>query len=174
MGTQVVDFVDVEARTESLGCSMLTGVSVLPLNFEHADSKGDLCYDSIHLDLRRRLRDSGIPGTSLEGSEDQAVLVLLRESAAPEWIAPTIFVAAQAVLQDPALGAVLLGVVSNFLYDQLPRVFRREPSASDEVEFSFVKYSAHDRIYKKATFKGSWKDGQLRGFKEFRDIVCTM
>jgi hypothetical protein len=153
---------------------MPTGVTVLPYNFESADSRDDLCYVGTHLDLRRFLQGSEIPETSLEESKDTAVRVLLREGALPEWIPPTIFVAASLLSQNPALVDLLLGVVSNFLYDLFRNAPDRKSTESDEVVFSIVKLSVGGLTYKKATFRGRWKNGELEGLKEFGKIVRKM
>jgi hypothetical protein len=174
MNTQVSDFVDMEAKTISLGCAMPTGVTVLPYNFESANVRGDLCYVGSHLDLREHLRRNGISGTSLEESEDTAVQVLLAESAFPEWIPPTIFVATNLLSQNPAVADLLLGVASNFFYDLFKNVLGRKPTESDEVEFSIVKLSLGSLTYKKATFRGSWKKGELEGLREFGKVVRKM
>jgi hypothetical protein len=174
MDTQVSDFMDVEAKVRALGCAMPTGVTVLPYNFGSADSRNDLCYVGAHLGLRETLRDSGIPGTSLEESEDAAVRVLLRESVLPEWIPPTIFVAGTLLSQNPALIDLLLGVVSNFLYDLFRDTLGRRPTELDEVTFSIVKLSLGSFTYKRATFQGSWKNDELKGLKEFSKVVRKM
>jgi hypothetical protein len=171
MNTQVSDFIDVEAKVRALGYAMPTGVTVLPYNFDSADSTSDLCYVGTHLDLRETLRDSGIPGTSLEESEGAAVQVLLRESALPEWIPLTIFVAVSFLSQNPALIDLLLGVVSNFLYDLLRSTLGRKPTESDEVTFSIVIESLRDDTYKRVAFEGSWKNRELEGLKEFAKVV---
>jgi hypothetical protein len=174
MDAQVSDFIDVKAKVTTLGCAMPAGVTVLPYNFESAENKDALCYVGYHLDLRKVLRRSGISGTSLEESEDTAVQVLLEESAFPEWIPPTIFVAANLLSQNPTLAGLVLGVVSNFLYDLFKNVLEREPTKSDEVEFSVVTLSLGALTYKKATFRGFWKKGQLEGLEEFVKTIRKM
>jgi hypothetical protein len=175
MKTQVTDFVDIQVKAGALDCNMPSGVTVLPQNFHSAKSRDELYYESLDLQLRDAFRENGILGTSLEESEEDAVQVVLRESAIPEWIPPIIFVTGQLLQKNPAIVDLLLNIVSNFLYDKIKTVFSREPTSSDVVEFDFVSLSIGDLLtYKRARYKGSWKNKKLTDLKEFGNIIRKM
>ena len=172
MQTQVTNFVNVEAKVEALGCKMPSGVTVLPQNFHSAKSRKELYYESLDLELRAAFRNNKILGSSLEESEDETVQVRLRESAIPDWTPPIVFIAIQLLQNNPELVDLLLNIVSNFLYDKFKAVLSREPSASDVVEFYVVKMSIGKLLtYKKARYKGFWKNKNLTTLKEFGDII---
>ena len=159
MKVELVDFVDLEAKVRTLGCTMPTGVTVLPINLEQADSAEDLCYESTHLELRKQLRDSGILGTSLEGSEDKAVRVRLRESALSEWVAPVMFLA-ESVLADLVARDLFLGVVSNWLYEVFKRTAGREPSESEGFDFKMVVLDVSSGKWKYASLTAHLDKGK--------------
>lgn len=175
MMSQVTNYFDIKAKVATLGCNMPSGVTVLPQNIQSAKLKNEICYENLDLELRDAFRQNGIIGTSLEESEEDAIQVRLRESAFIEWIPPIIFISSQLLQENPSLIDLVLNIVSNFLYDKFKTVLSRELTTTDVVEVDFIKLSLGDFLtYKRARYRGYWKNKKLTGLKEFGDIVRKM
>ena len=116
MKIQVSDFVNVKVKAKALGCNIPTTITVLPYEFENAQSKNDLCYEGVAQTLKGLFQDNGIPETPLE-QEGEEFPSLLKESWVEEWIGPTIFVSFALLSENPNLISIALNVISNYLTD---------------------------------------------------------
>jgi len=116
MKIQVSDFVNVKAKAEALGCNIPTAITVMPYEFENAQSKSALCYEGAAQTLKRLFQDNGITQTPLE-QEGEEFPSLLKESSVEEWIGPTVFVSFTLLSQNPNLISIALNVISNYLTD---------------------------------------------------------
>jgi hypothetical protein len=166
MGVETSTYIDVQKKAAALKCNVPADFAILPINFNSVQSKSDLVQLPATLALRRAFRASGIIETPLE-HEKEKFPVRLQESAYPEWVIPTIFVANTFINQHPHLVDLLLNVVSNFVADWIKGVIKNDKYdlQSENVYFNLV-VEKQNRKTVKLTYKG-----QVKGLKEIRKLI---
>lgn len=159
MSIRIDDFIDVEAQSRALGCQLPTGLALLPRNFAVALSRDELLHESEMPTVRVLWRRAGIDETPIEPVGQRFPQV--SEKSFTEWIGPIIFVSGALLSANPALLAIALGVISNYLTDW----FRGVPIAGRIVRLDVVAPTAN-RKFKKIHYEGS-----VEGLKELPAIV---
>jgi hypothetical protein len=112
--TELVEFLDMEERCSSMGCTFPTGFSILPRNFDSAKSKSDFLHEDTTPTVRSLLAEKGIIETKIEQDGDK--IPYIQENCF-ERVGPIIFIGSLVFSENPHLISVALGVVSNFLTD---------------------------------------------------------
>src|SRR5215470_2977934 len=112
MNIQVTDYVDVEERASELRCNAPTGLAILPLNFDAADSYDELIHENTTPTIRTLLRQAGVQETRLEQNGDK---IPLSARKSWEWVGPIIYIS-QWMLSNVAL-PVTINMISSYLYD---------------------------------------------------------
>ncbi len=147
MAVHITEYLDVRKRCAELGRDAPTHISLLPRNFDTARSVGELFHESSVNKVRSLWKQAGIIETPIERSTDEIWCVSEKDA---DWIAPTIFVGASFLSQNPHLISVALNVISNYLTDLFKRGFAsREAHVSivverikdDKLEYYRVEYN---------------------------------
>jgi hypothetical protein len=137
MGHQISEYTNVQAKAESLGCNVPTGIAILPRNFASAQTKSELYYESVAFEFRELFQKNGIRETPLEREGDR-FLNLLQEGELTVSILPTLFVTTAFVSQNPHLVSLALDVISTYLTDWFKSIHGSTQQPSDNVELSIV------------------------------------
>jgi hypothetical protein len=130
MSTEVHDYISVSETLRSLGLREPSGIAILPDNLATAKSIGDLRQQVESDTVRTLLRANKIAYVEIFDEENQPSYV---QQYNFEWVGPTLFISAGLLSQNPNALSVILGIISNYLYD----VFKghKESKASLDVIF---------------------------------------
>jgi len=156
--TKVIEFIDIEARCQALGCNVPTGFAILPRNFESAASKSDLIHEDTTPTVRALFAEKGIVETRIE--QDGEKLPYFEENSY-EWIGPIIFVGATVFSQNPNLITVGLGVVSNYLTD-----YFKGRIGEKNAKISLVIPQPNSKKYTRINY-----DGPVDGIKDLEKLI---
>jgi hypothetical protein len=143
---QVSDFISVEQRLETLGCTFPAGIAVLPRNFEDASDRAALQMPSEASTVRTLLRNEGLPVGTILPSGEKAKYISLNSFG---WIGPTLFVSAGLMSTDPSAFQIALGVLTNYISDLL-----KGTTKSKTVKLDVVVERKGDRLCKRVSYEG--------------------
>ncbi len=116
----------VPDRSIELNANSPMPLTVLPVNYLDAESRCEWYYSAAALELREQLSGVGLPVSRLELPGEQPSVELM-ESYLPPWVPPVLVIAQQWLLSvQPSVIDILVGVVSNWLYDGLS-LYRKAP-----------------------------------------------
>lgn len=158
MSTSISDYINIHKRIVDLGCIQPTGLALLPANFESASSIADFRQVSEAATVRTLLRGSNVPLDEIV-SEAQKPPYIQNNSF--EWVAPTLFVSASVLSQNPNYVSVALSVIANYVTE-----FFKGMSGEDEVKMEIVVERTKSKTYKKVTYKGP-----PEGLKELQSVI---
>jgi len=154
----VSEYVDVEERARELGCSIPTGIALLPRNLASARSKDELIHENTVSDMRKVLREAGIAETTLEAPGERFPFALERHF---DWAAPIIFVAPLVLTENPQLVTVVLKAIA----DHVRQWLRGVPRSLRSVKLSVVVQEKPGR-YKMIEY-----EGPADGINDLADLV---
>jgi len=152
---EVTDYLNVREKITRLELSQPEGIAFLPRGFEKANSVNELVYESETPTIRSLLRQEGIPVSRLEKDK-----INFKEEQSIAFIAPILFITSQLITQNPALLDVIVGVVSNYVYDVIKGTRR-----NDKVKLEYVVETTTGQ-YKKLTYEGT-----AEGMKEIPKTI---
>lgn len=148
---QVSDYVDVEKRALELGYKAPTSLTILPRNFDTADSPDELIHEGTTPTIRSLLRQAEVEETRLEKDGDK-IPYSARESW--EWVGPILYIS-QWMLTNAALPTTI-NLISNYIYD-IAKGHRHDAEVTLEYVVETVEKTkrGEKREYKRITMKGS-------------------
>jgi len=114
------DFIDVMEKAEKLKLNKPSGISLLPRNFDIAESKEELLHENEEPTVRILFRNAGIEETRLEPSEEK--INTIGEKDFLRWIGPTIFTSYSVISENLYLISTALSVIANYITDFLKGV----------------------------------------------------
>ena len=158
MSISIKEFVDVEDRAMALGCEIPTGLTLLPRNFSTAGSKDELIHESSVTTVRTLFRQNQLHETRLERDGDKFNRIVERGN---DWIAPTLFLAASLLMQNPNVTALAINIISNYLTDWFKGIPGRKNIRLDVVVEKQTK-----KTYMKISY-----EGDIEGMSEIPNIV---
>jgi hypothetical protein len=160
-GIKISNYVKVKKKAQDLGCNVPDSIALLPRNFEFAKSKDELIHESTTATVRTLWRQNDIVETPLEKSGEKFPFIA---QEAFEWIAPTIFVTATLISQNPALVTLALNVISNYLTDW----FRGITQDKRKVKLRIIVENKH-KSCKKIDY-----EGPQEGLKELHKVIKSV
>ena len=151
MDIQVSDYIDVEKKALELGFNAPTGLTILPRNFDTANSPDELIHEGTTPTIRSLLRQAGVQETRIEKEGDK-IPHSARESW--EWVAPILYIS-QWMLTNAALPATI-DLISNYIYD-IAKGYHHDAEVTLEYVMETVEKTKRGkkREYKRITIKGS-------------------
>jgi hypothetical protein len=142
MNTEVRDYVSVSEKLKSFGVSVPSGLAILPDNLETATSVGDLRQQVEADTVRTLLRANQIAYFEIFDEDNQPPYV---QQYNFEWFGPTLFISANLLAQHPNVLSVILGIISNYLYDLFKG--HKESKASLDIVFQQIDGSCKEIHY---------------------------
>jgi hypothetical protein len=118
----------------------------LPGNFDTAESKNELIYESSASDIRILFRKAEIIETRLEKQGDK---YSYKQDKQFDWIGPTIFIAASILTQNPDIISITEGIISNYLTDLF-----KGSSYSKDIKLDFIIEKTRDKEITRFSYKG--------------------
>jgi hypothetical protein len=158
MSISIKEFVDVEDRAMTLDCEIPTGLSLLPRNFSTAESKDELIHESSVTTVRTLFSQNQLHETRLEKDGDRFNRIVERGN---DWIAPTLFLTASLLMQNPNVTALAINIISNYLTD----LFKGIPGRKN-IRLDVVVEKQTKKTYMKINY-----EGDIEGMSEIPNIV---
>lgn len=156
MTTNISDYIDVPTKIRELGCDDPDGIAILPVNFEAARSADEFRQLSEASTVKTLLRNNNVLFSEVRKEKPSYI-----QNNAFEWIAPTLFVSASLLSQQPETISVSLSVIANYVTD-----FFRGFSGEKSIKLDIVVERTKSKTCKKVSYEGS-----VEGLKELADIV---
>jgi hypothetical protein len=142
----VSDYVDVSTKLTDLGCNHPTGFALLPSNFESAGSIDEFRQASEAATVKTLFRAAGIPHSDIVDKSKRPPYI---HNNAIEWIAPTLFVSASLLSNNPELVSGALGVISTYVAD-----FLKGATGKNLVKLNVVVEKTKTRTCKEISYEG--------------------
>jgi hypothetical protein len=159
MAVTVEDYIRVDERSRELGCSLPTGLAVVPIRFESANSRADLRTASHTETVLKFFKNEGISIESFLPESDSLPYVVNKHF---QWLGPTLFFPLALLNESPQLVSLAIGVLSNCITD----FFKGIPKRQRNVQFDIVVEAEGDRTYKKISY-----DGGIEGLEALPKII---
>lgn len=147
MPITVEDYVRVDERVKELGCSVPTGLAVVPIRFESAASRTDLRTASHTETVLKFFKSEGIPVGSFLSEPDALPYVVNKHF---QWLGPTLFIPLAVLNENPQLVSLAIGILSNCITD----FFKGIPQRQRNVQLDIVVETDGDSSYKKISYEG--------------------
>lgn len=112
---ETLDYPDVQALCDDLGCNLPSSLAILPRNLDSAKRYEDLYLDGEAATVRILWRNHGLTEERLDSQESP--FPQLQEKSFVEWVGPTLFIGFSLWSQNEALVSVALNVISNYVTD---------------------------------------------------------
>jgi hypothetical protein len=145
-----------------LGCSLPTGLAVLPLQFESATSRDELHTASHTTTVLKLFKEHHIPVESFLPPTDRPSYVVNKHF---QWLGPTLFIPLALMNDNPQIVSLALGVLSNCITD----FFKGIPIRQRNIKFDMVVETSSDRTYKKISYEGN-----VEGLLNLPEIIREM
>lgn len=142
----ISDYPSVQERLTTLGCDFPQGFAVLPANFAVAAQRSDLKELAEAPTVRKLLRSSGLPVSSILADGERAPLILNRSAG---WTGPALFIAAGLLSSNATAVSLALGVLTNYLSDFLKGSLREKG-----VSIDIIVERKGDRVCKRISYQG--------------------
>jgi hypothetical protein len=160
MAIQTAKYINVKHRAQELGLDSPSGLALLPRNFETAEKRADLVYESSVADIRALWRTEHVVETRID-TEGEPIPYIQEKKF--EWIIPPIFVGAALWSKNPYAITFALGVVANYLTDCI-LIGLPSWSRSEDVKCDVIVELLKHKDYIKIHYEGS--AGELNGLVE--------
>ena len=158
MATNITEYPNVRQRLQELGCNHPSGFSLLPINFETADSIEEFRQVAEAATVKTLLRSANLPYADIVPSEQRPAYV---QNNSLDWAAPTLFVSANLLSQNPEYVELAFDLILNYLED-----FFRGIDSGKEVKLNIVVERTE-----KETCKKVYYEGPKEGLKEIPEII---
>ena len=144
MTVTITDYVRVSDRIAALGCNPISGLAILPENFEAAATRADLKVRAEAATVRTLLRNEGLPIQELLPDGERYPSI---HNKSFDWAA-IVFVSGAMLSNDAVAVNLALSVIANYATE----FFRGRPGKS--VRLSIVVERTSDRVCKNITYEG--------------------
>ena len=114
MGIEDHELPDFMATLKRLGAAPISEISVVPDNIFSATEPAELVQAAESDTLRTLLTQSQIPYQELFNANES---IAYHQNYSDDWFGPTILIPVAAFLQNPNIASVILGLITNYLYD---------------------------------------------------------
>lgn len=155
-GIEVKILPDLLVQLHRLGAPAPTEISVVPGNISFANSKQELTQSSESDTIRTLFTQNQIPHKDLFDDEGEIEYV---QNYSDDWFGPCILIPIAALIQNPNITSVVLGLVTNYLYDAF------KGSKSQSARLSIIKETASGE------FRSISYNGPVEGISELAEIV---
>jgi hypothetical protein len=159
MSITVEDYVQVDERAAELGYSVPTRLAVVPINFETACTRADLCSAS-HTDTVIKFFKA--EGISLDSFLLENEHLSYRVNKHFQWLGPTLFIPLALLNENPQIVSLAIGVLSNAITD----FFKGIPRQQRNVKLNIVVQTNGSGTYKKILY-----DGDIEGLNSLPKII---
>lgn len=147
---------DFAEKLQHLGAAPLSKISVIPDNITSADSTSNLSQSAESDTVRTLLTQNRIPHQDIFQNYEDIVYV---QNYSSDWFGPSILIPIAALIQNPNITSVVLGLITNYLYDAF------KGSKKQTVKITIIKET------KGGEFRKVSYDGPLQGMSELAEIV---
>ena len=148
---------DIFEVFQRLGILKPASAAFLPRNLQDSAMPNEFVYESETKTLRKLLRVAGVPESPLEHASIPSGFI---HEKSEDWIGPTLFVA-HSLLQNEAMLAVYLNVLSNYFYD----LFRNRLQ-SRRARFEIVIETTPEKEVARVNY-----DGHVAGISELQKTI---
>lgn len=150
MKAEIQEYKEFTDILEKFGFEIPNGITIIPFNFDFAESKEKLVYRGSTKSLKKLWRSNNVDVNIIEGKNGKP-LYIHQHSA--EWIAPTLFLSAALISESPNTVSIALSVIANYVTD----LFKGKPPKT-EFKMEIIIEDEKDKKYRKLTFEGEPKN----------------
>ncbi|MNJ54126.1 hypothetical protein D3C77_495560 [compost metagenome] len=147
---------DFLEKLRYLGAAAFNEISVVPDNITIASNISELAQSAESDTVRTLLTQNQIPHQDLFENDEDIVYI---QNYSDDWFGPTILVPIAALIQNPNITSVVLGLITNYLYDAF------KGGKDQTVKLSIIKETTAGE-FRKVSY-----DGPIQGMTELADIV---
>ncbi len=159
----ITNYANVAGKMDDLGCVYpSSGITLLPINFDVANSISDLRHASLTSTTRKMLLQDGLPLSDILERGQRPPYVKNKSSTL---VFPILFLSASFLSENPTLVTVAVNIFSNYVYEAL-RFIRPKPTASLKI----VVEKKKGEEYKCISYDGS-DDGVKALIDVIREVV---
>lgn len=155
-GIEEETLADFREKLQRLGAASLNEISVVPDNIAVVSSVLELVQSSESDTVRSILNQHRIPHQDIFQDDDG---VVYHQNYSDDWFGPSILIPVAALIQNPNVVSVVLGLITNYLYD----IFKR--GRGQTVKLNIIKETAAGE------FRRISYDGPVEGMAELAEIV---
>lgn len=156
--TTISDFATVADKLDELGCNFPSGIAILPVNFESASTVKELRQASEAATVKTLFRTANVPYGDIVGRNERLPYI---QNNAFEWIAPTLFISAALLAENPAGISVALSVIANYATD-----FFKGMTGDKNIKLDVVVEKSNSKTCKKVSY-----EGPPDGLKDLASII---
>jgi hypothetical protein len=150
----------MRAKLEELACAYpISGIVLMPVNFETASSAEELLQASEASTVRKLLKEAGVPIYDIF-RPDRRPMYIKNKSAG--WAAPILFVSAAFYSQNPAAVALALNIIGNYATEFLTGTRRQR----DQAKLDIVVETKGTASFRKIAYSGP-----TDGIKELDAVI---
>ncbi len=161
MTINIDEYTSVRERLEELGCPEPDGIVLLPANFDSADAIEELRQYAEAATVKTLFRSANIPHSDVFSAGHRAPYI---QNNSLEWVAPTLFIPAALIIENPSLVTMALNIISEYVA-RLLRGASGEKRASLEVVVEKTDEGTCRRIS---------YNGPVDGLESVGDVVRTV
>lgn len=147
---------DFMAKLTRLGAAPISEISVVPDNIFSATEVAELVQAAEADTLRTLLNQNQIPYQELFDSNEG---IVYHQNYSDDWFGPTILIPLAALLQNPNVTSVILGLITNYLYDAF------KGSKTQTVKLNIIRET------KTGEFRKLSYSGPIEGMAELSSIL---
>lgn len=114
MSIQVSDIPPVSEKLKGLGLALPEGLTIIPSNLAEAKSVEDLRQQVESDTVRTILRKHSIDLAEIFDDDNHPPYI---QQYSLEWFGPTLLISASFIIQNPNTLSIVLGLITNYLYD---------------------------------------------------------
>lgn len=158
MSTETTSYISVRQRLRELNCSDPEGLTLLPANFENANSVADLRQSVEAVTVKKLLKSAKLPYSDILPPEKRPPYL---SNHAYDWVGPTIFIAASLLESHGEHLSAAFKLIADYVIHYFV-----EREDDPEVTLSLVVETKHRESCKKLTYSGPAK-----GLRDLPEII---
>ena len=158
MTINITDYIDVRERLEGLGCDLGSGIVLLPINFENAESADEFQQRTETATIKTLLKSADLPCSVISPTTERPVYVMNNST---EWVSPTLFLTAVFLSEHAEALRIALKLITDYLTSAVPQIGREK-----EIELEIVVEKDDKKSCSKISYQGS-----LEGLRDVPEVV---
>ncbi|WP_339530209.1 MULTISPECIES: hypothetical protein [unclassified Pseudomonas] len=159
MSIEITKIPEFAEKLNHFGIEQITSIALIPENIETAEAIHELRQQTEADTMRTILRINGISTSELFSQENRPAYI---QNNGFEWFGPTILIPASLILQNPHISPIIIGLLTNYLYD----IFKGTSPGTASLN---IIHESPNGNYTKISYKGD-----PQGLSELSEILRSL